>query len=200
VVSSKKPWAAIAATASLAVLGGVTLIDLIVSAPRRYAPVAFAGLAIAAVWCVVFLSWRALVLRDRRSFARGACSGLLIAGLAALLAGVAYTLPRFGPSHLDTPMGVLTISSGSGIVGFCAAVAWFNTHRESTVVTAHQEGSRVEVWHVHDRKLDYYVAHCECDWIGPAHDAIEPNASDQARSDAAQHGTNVATDIIDMPA
>jgi hypothetical protein len=58
---------------------------------------------------------------------------------------------------------------------------------------------RVEIWHVHGRKLDdYYVSRCDCEWIGAAHGADEPNAEAMVRAEAATHSANVVPDIVDM--
>lgn len=54
------------------------------------------------------------------------------------------------------------------------------------------------VMHVIDRRYPrqralapYYIAHCECDWTGPAHDDITGAARELAIADAFRHSANV---------
>jgi hypothetical protein len=60
--------------------------------------------------------------------------------------------------------------------------------------TTHHPDDRVGVWHVRDDK-PYFVAHCDCDWVGTAYDATEAHARDKAFREAREHGTEVAAEV-----
>ena len=62
----------------------------------------------------------------------------------------------------------------------------------------HTATSTTEVWHVQSGDLDYYIAHCDCDWAGPSRDTDEPHALHDAESDARHHSRLVAPDVVDM--
>jgi hypothetical protein len=57
-----------------------------------------------------------------------------------------------------------------------------------------------EVWHVDVSRddPDYFIAHCDCDWVGTAHDATEPNAGESARQEANAHAANVAPLVVEI--
>ena len=62
--------------------------------------------------------------------------------------------------------------------------------------TPHRPGDRIRVWHLRDKK-PYFIAYCDCGWVGSPHDAEEPDARDSAFRQARKHGTNVASDVED---
>ncbi len=60
----------------------------------------------------------------------------------------------------------------------------------------HRPDDRIRVWRIRDKK-PYFVAYCDCGWVGAAYDADEPRARDNAFRDARGHGTNVASEVED---
>jgi hypothetical protein len=55
-----------------------------------------------------------------------------------------------------------------------------------------------EVWYVVDNKQPptfepYYVAHCSCDWVGPARPGVD--GADVARRDALAHTPKVSVEV-----
>jgi hypothetical protein len=61
-----------------------------------------------------------------------------------------------------------------------------------------------EIWHVSDDHdppafAPYFVARCECMWVGTAFSATEPDAEAKARDEAHKHGSHVVADTIEMP-
>jgi hypothetical protein len=54
---------------------------------------------------------------------------------------------------------------------------------------------RIRVWKVDDDDEPYFVAYCDCGWVGTAHDATDLEAQDKAFRDARDHGTNVAPEV-----
>jgi hypothetical protein len=58
----------------------------------------------------------------------------------------------------------------------------------------HAPDDQIRVWRVKD-KQPYFVAYCDCGWVGDAHDADGPRAQDSAFRDARRHGTNVAPEV-----
>ena len=57
-----------------------------------------------------------------------------------------------------------------------------------------------EVWHVavNHNELDYYIAHCDCDWVGAAYDRVDTEAEHSARREANSHSTNVADLVVEI--
>jgi hypothetical protein len=60
----------------------------------------------------------------------------------------------------------------------------------------HRPDDRIRVWSIRD-KQPFFVAYCDCGWVGPSHDTDEPDAQDNAFRDARGHGTNVAPEVED---
>ncbi|HEX4824020.1 MAG TPA: hypothetical protein VFV19_06885 [Candidatus Polarisedimenticolaceae bacterium] len=52
---------------------------------------------------------------------------------------------------------------------------------------------RVEVWHVTLSPPPYYVARCDCEWVGQCFDEAEP-----ARLEAKSHSANVEPEIVEF--
>jgi len=60
----------------------------------------------------------------------------------------------------------------------------------------HEPHDLVRVWQV-DGKAPFFIAYCDCGWVGAPHEADEPHARDHAFRDARGHGTNVAPEVED---
>jgi hypothetical protein len=107
--------------------------------------------------------------------------GLLVAGL---LAGGVSTLR---PEARGMPAA---LNAGAAVphVGL--------SHQHSVAHSQHH----AEVWHVDVSREDpdYFIAHCDCDWVGAAHIATEPNAEASARHDANGHATTVAPVVVEI--
>lgn len=123
-------------------------------------------------------------------------ASILIPGYWVLC--LATTLPRFGPSKVSTPFGYATLSFGAalGAIVVVAGVMHQLREKQDSPSGAHQPDSLVEVWHVQAKDLDYFLARCECDWVGPAHDNDSPDAEAAAWADACGHGTNVGPAVV----
>ena len=52
---------------------------------------------------------------------------------------------------------------------------------------------RVEVWHVTTAPPAYYVARCDCEWLGACHDVPGP-----AYEEANAHSANVEKQIVEI--
>ena len=60
----------------------------------------------------------------------------------------------------------------------------------------------VEIWHVRDfanKKTPafapYFIARCECNWVGAAHDDTDPEAEQKVRNEAAVHCSNIKPEV-----
>jgi hypothetical protein len=60
--------------------------------------------------------------------------------------------------------------------------------------SVHRPDNRVHVMHVAE-KTPFYVASCDCGWVGAAYDETEPAAREKAFREARAHGTNVAPEV-----
>lgn len=186
---------AIIVTAAIAVAAVIDLV--IVSAGRPTMVIGAAVGAAAAVGGSVVLLIRHRAPGRRL---RNACEGTLILLFLCWLAALGYTFPRTGADlHDRTPTGAAAISFGPclAVAGIIAAVMrWRRGAFEPG--NLHTPDCAIELWHVHAKKHDYYIAHGDCGWVGPAHDGNEADAVAQARKDAREHGANVASEIVDM--
>ena len=59
---------------------------------------------------------------------------------------------------------------------------------------------QAEVWHVHlgRDEPDYYIAHCDCDWVGTPYDKSAPDAEQSARREANSHTAQVAPVVVEI--
>jgi len=139
--------------------------------------------------------------------------------LVVLFFGLVITNPRNGPN--DITSGVMVgIATCTGAL-FIAVFLWgglslLRPHAGSmpkvnTTVDGWQGGlshqysvahslHHAEVWHVDVSRddPDYFIAHCDCDWVGTAHDATEPNAEASARHEANAHAPTVAPLVVEI--
>lgn len=112
---------------------------------------------------------------------------------ALFVVGFVWTHPRHRDDASTTPLevAVVTYSLIIIVVAVCLfPVVVFKLSRPTT----HDPGDQVRVWEIRDKE-PYFVAYCDCGWVGTAYDASEPDARDNAFRDARQHGTNVAPEV-----
>jgi O-antigen/teichoic acid export membrane protein len=107
-----------------------------------------------------------------------------------------WTHPRNRDEHLGRPVH-------AGVVAYVVLVvvgavaffpyAMFRLSRPKP----HRPDDRVRVWRLRD-KQPYFVAYCDCGWVGAPHDDDEAHARDNAFREARAHGTNVAPEVEDQ--
>jgi hypothetical protein len=148
---------------------------------------------IAAVGTVLAFAW----YRTRRphlgATARRVLGWAGIAWAALFVVGFVWTHPRHRDDGSATALEVAVVAYCLVIVVVAVCllpVAILRLSRPSR----HDPENRVQVVELRHKK-PYFVAYCECGWVGPAYDADTPAAQDQAFRDARQHGTNVASDV-----
>lgn len=100
------------------------------------------------------------------------------------------------PMHRNEDLGTMGVAVLSYILIIVVAALGFLpiAVRGLARPTTHHPDDRVVVWHIRDDK-PYFVAHCDCDWVGTAHDATEPDAQDKVFREARGHGTEVDAEV-----
>ncbi len=110
-------------------------------------------------------------------------------------------------SHVDsTPTTAWAISTVAYSAGFMLLLAVllpimaFRVRRRDAGPREHQPSDPVEVWHMRDGSrrpafAPYFIARCECGWVGDAHDESDDGAESRAFADARSHGSNVKPDV-----
>jgi hypothetical protein len=166
------------------------------------------------IGAVVALSFWVLLglvtLRPRRRLTPLAVAGFLLSvGLWIYLHPRHGTAP--GPST-TTKAFLLGCSVGLDLT-WASLVIWLTLRGRRTLAEIRQSLDRppgyvcdksAEIWHVSDSSdppafRPYYVAHCECHWIGNAIPDEDEEAEQQARAEAHQHSTNVAEQVVELP-
>jgi hypothetical protein len=107
--------------------------------------------------------------------------------------GFAWTHPRHRDDASTTPLEVAVVSYCLIIIVVAVCLLPVAALRLSRPKT-HDPGDQVRVWEVRDKE-PYFVAYCDCGWVGTAYEATEPEARDKAFRDAREHGTNVAPEV-----
>lgn len=92
----------------------------------------------------------------------------------------------------DVPLVLLTVLIGYRVVSGRGVPT--PRRRDAATATSH----KAEVWHVKDNQSPptfdpYYVAHCSCDWVGPARTTAD--AESRAFDDARTHTPDVAAGV-----
>ena len=127
--------------------------------------------------------------------ARRVLGRLAIAWSILFVIAFFWTHPRNRDEHLGRPVhaGVVTyvVLVVVGAVAFFP-YAVFGRSRPKP----HRPDDRVRVWRLR-RKQSYFVAYCDCGWVGAPHDDDVPGARDTAFREARAHGTNVAPEVED---
>ena len=110
-----------------------------------------------------------------------------IAWSALFLVAFVWTHPRHRDDDFATPLEVAAVTYCVIIivVAVCLVpVALVNLSRPER----HNSDDRIRVWEVADKE-PYFVAYCDCGWVGTAFDTTDPHAQDKAFRDARDHGT-----------
>jgi hypothetical protein len=119
-----------------------------------------------------------------------------------LVVAVAVTHPKFGQFSVDRGVDIAVLSGvdlalGSGF----AAVILSGRRRARDDHAARQRSAqhRVEVWRVEAEGVDfepYFVARCDCNWVGQPQELSTPGAEGTVRLEAAAHHVNVRQDVV----
>ncbi|HEU0212885.1 MAG TPA: hypothetical protein VFR13_02285 [Jiangellaceae bacterium] len=169
---------------------------LVVQAYERSASSTVAAVVIgaaAALGTVFAFAWyrdrvRSLGHTNRRvlGWAGIAWSGLFVIAFV-------WTHPRHRDDEFTTPLEVAVVSYCLIVV--VAAVCLLPVAVLGLARPAkHRTDDRIRVWKVDDEE-PYFIAYCDCGWVGTAYDATDPQAQDKAFRDARAHGTNVAPEV-----
>jgi hypothetical protein len=154
--------------------------------------VAGAAAAVMTVLGVIWYSRRADGLSPgvRRRFGRAA-----IAWSVLFVVAFFWTHPKSRDAGLADPLhaGVVTYVL---LVVVVAVGSLPIAVRRLARPARHRPGHRTRVWRMSDKE-PYFVAYCDCGWVGSAHGADEAGARENAFSDARGHGTNVSPEVED---
>jgi hypothetical protein len=138
--------------------------------------------------------------------ARSLWGKTLVTASIAMFVWFGITHPRHS-GRSNTPTTAFTMT---GVVYFAVifslvAVAlpvlvWRRPRHPEVGPRDHRSDDLVEIWHVREesRKPDYapyFVARCECGFVGEAYDDTDQQAQSAAFADARAHGTNVASEV-----
>jgi cytochrome bd-type quinol oxidase subunit 2 len=179
----------------LVVFVGVIDVRRVVTAYERSRSATLAALvvAVAAALATVLAAIVYVRRRDRLgSTARRVLGWTAIVWAVVFVVAFAWTHSR----RRDDDLTPIT----AGVVGYClvivaifAAVTPF-AMRAQARGRPHEPRDRVEVWYVREDD-PFFIAYCECGWVGRAYDESEPDAREKAFRDAREHGTNVAPEV-----
>jgi hypothetical protein len=182
----------------LFLLGYVVVLDfnLVVHTYERSESSTLPALVIAAVAAfgtVLVFAWYRSAFDRLGATARRVFGWAGIAWSAFLVVGFFWTHPRHRADELATPLqaAVVTYCMIVIVVAVCLLpVAIIRLARPSK----HDPSDRVRVWEVRNEE-PYFVAYCDCGWVGTTYDATDPHAQDHAFRDAHKHGTNVNSEV-----
>jgi hypothetical protein len=167
--------------------------SLVVQAYERSASSTVAAVVIgvaAALGTVLAFAWYRRHVGDLGATARRVLGWAGIAWGALFVVGFVWTHPMHRDDQSTTPLEVAVVCYCLVIVvvAICSVpVAVLMLARPAT----HDAGDRVRVWNVDD-EVPYFIAYCDCGWVGTAYDFTDPQAQVKAFRDARAHGTNVA--------
>jgi hypothetical protein len=117
-----------------------------------------------------------------------------IAWAAMFVAGFAWTHPRHrNDESFTSPLEVAVICYCLIIIVVAVCLVPFAILSLSRRAP-HSPHDRVQVAGLRDKR-PYFVAYCECGWVGTAYNDDEPDAQDKAFQEARAHGTNVASEV-----
>jgi peptidoglycan/LPS O-acetylase OafA/YrhL len=193
-------WLTGVGVVGIALFGFLVVVDtgLVVNALERSGSSTLAAVVIgtaAALGTVLAAVW----YRRRVDHLGGA--GRRVLGSAGIAWGALFVLAFFlthPKGRDDEDAGALEVAVVSYVLVILLAAVGFLplAVRRLTRGTPHQPDSRIRVWRMRDKK-PYFVASCDCGWVGTAYDATEPHAREKAFRDARQHGPNVASEAED---
>jgi hypothetical protein len=170
-------------------------VGLVVQAYERSSSSTMAAVVIGtatALGTVLAFAWYRSRVGRLGGTARRALGWAGIAWSGLFVIAFVWTHPRHR-DELSTPLEV-------AVVSYCLVVVLVAVCLLPVVVlglarpTNHGTRDRIRVWTVDDDE-PYFVAYCDCGWVGTAHDATDAEAQDKAFRDARDHGTNVAPDV-----
>ncbi len=147
----------------------------------------------AALGTVLVFAWSRSRLERFRGKPRLLLGWAGIAWAALFVVAFVWTHPRHRDDESVTPLevAVVTYCLIIVVVAVCLVpVALLRLSRPRV----HHSNDQVRVWEVRDKE-PYFVAYCDCGWVGTAFDVTDPHAQDNAFRDARQHGPNVASDV-----
>ena len=147
----------------------------------------------AAFGTVLVFAWSRSRLERFRGKPRLLLGWAGIAWAALFVVAFVWTHPRHRDDESVTPLevAVVTYCLIIVVVAVCLVpVALLRLSRPRV----HHSNDQVRVWEVRDKE-PYFVAYCDCGWVGTAFDVTDPHAQDNAFRDAREHGPNVASDV-----
>jgi hypothetical protein len=168
---------------------------LVVQAHERSASSTVAAVVIgtaAALGTVFAFAWYRSRVGRLGGTARQALGWAGIAWSGLFVIAFFWTHPRHR-DEFSTPLEV-------ALVSYCLIVVLVAVCLLPVIVlglarpTHHGTRDRIRVWKVDDEE-PYFVAYCDCGWVGNAHDATDLEAQDKAFRAARDHGTNVAPEV-----
>ena len=147
----------------------------------------------AALGTVLVFAWSRTNVERLRGKPRRILGWAGIAWAALFVVAFVWTHPRHRDDEYATSLevAVVTYCLIIVVVAVCLVpVALLKLSRPRV----HHSDDQVRVWEVRDKE-PYFVAYCDCGWVGTAFDVTDPHAQDNAFRDARQHGPNVASDV-----
>lgn len=182
----------------LALVVFVVVVDvtLLAQAYQRAASSTLPAVAIgtgAAFGTVLAFAWYRSSVGRLGTTARRLLGWAGIAWAVSFLVALVWTHPRNRDDASATPLEIAVVSYCLIIVvtAMCLfPIAVLKLARPPT----HKPDDRVRVAELRDKK-PYFVAYCDCGWVGEAYDAAALEARDSAFRDAHAHGVNVASDV-----
>jgi flagellar biogenesis protein FliO len=191
-------WLVAGAVFGIALFVFIVVLDtrLIVSGFERSEPWALPAVLIgvaAALATVLVAIWFSRRANELGRFPRRVMGMAGIAWAVVFVILFVVTHPRGRDEDAASSLEVGAVSYVLAIVVAAVAflpVAIMRFGRRSV----HKSDDRVRVMHVAE-KTPFYVASCDCGWVGAAYDETEPGAREEAFSEARAHGTNVAPEV-----
>ena len=191
---------------SVVILGLATLVfgavalHTVLTTQKSLEPAAAVGLGASTLWSAVFIPWRGMWARDQFGWLRSVLGSIALALSLAWLGLLAWTIPRDEPSHINSRLGIATVACGTGmlltVTALMAVIIW-SGRKTLSVLDGHTSTDETEVWHVTGKNLDYYIARCECGWVGETRD-IGSGAPDEARHDAIVHNSAASIAVVEI--
>jgi hypothetical protein len=170
--------------------------SLVVQAYERSASSTLAAVVIAvaaALGTVLAFAWYRRHVGDLGATARRVLGWAGIAWGALFVVGFVWTHPRHRDDQFSTPLEVAVVSYCLVIVLVAICILPVAVLRLARPA-AHDADDRVRVWEIDDG-TPYFIAYCDCGWVGTAYDSTDPQAQDKAFGDARAHGASVAPEV-----
>jgi multisubunit Na+/H+ antiporter MnhB subunit len=171
-------------------------VDLVLQAYKRSASSTLAAVVIgaaAALATVVAFAWYRRRVGRLGGTARRLLGRAAIVWSGLFVVAFVWTHPRHRDDEFATPLEV-------AVVSYCLVIVVVAVCLVPVAVliparpASHGTRDRIRVWKVDDEE-PYFIAYCDCGWVGTAYDVTDPEAREKAFRDARAHGTNVAPDV-----